>query len=397
MRALFVVSLGLVVYTYIGYPLVLWALTRVRSRDVRKGQAPPSVSIIIAARNEADKIRRKIEHSLALEYPKERLEVLVASDASDDGTDDIVNEYVGRGVRLVRAPQRKGKEHAQSLALAAAAGDIVVFTDAATLLEPHALRLLVENFADPTIGAVSTEDCLVDAAGNPTGEGLYVRYEMWVRRLESRFHSLVGLSGSCFAIRKALCSYWPSTLASDFMSALHAARGGYRSVTAPSARGRFVAVGSAQAEMRRKTRTFLRGIAVLMANLDLLNPLRHGRFAFQLASHKLLRFTAPLLLVVALVASGLVTTLAALGLWPGDTMLQGLFWAQVAFYALGVIGGAVPALQRNPLLRVVHFFTMVQCAMLVAWCRYALGHQQTTWEPSKRHEAAPAAPPAPLA
>ena len=385
MRILFLVSLGLVAYTYVGYPFVLWVLTRRRARASLAPPIQPSVSVVIAARNEADKIRRKIEHSLALDYPTDRLEVLVASDASDDGTDEIVGEYAGRGVRLVRAPQRNGKEHAQGLALAAARGDIIVFTDAATLLEPEALRHLVQPFADPTVGAVSTEDCLVDAAGNPTGEGVYVRYEMWVRRLESRFHSLVGLSGSCFAIRRALCSHWPSTLASDFMSALHAARAGQRSVTEPAARGRFVAVRSAQAEMRRKTRTFLRGITVLMANADLMNPLRHGRFAFQLVSHKLLRFAAPLLLLAALVASGLSRD---------DVVLQALFWPQAAFYALGVASGFVPSVQRHPVVRLAHFFTMVQCAMLMAWGRYLLGHQQTTWEPSKRHDSPRVAPPA---
>ena len=255
MRALFFVSLGLVVYTYVGYPLVLWVLTRLRSHDVRPRPIEPSVSVVIAARNEADKIRRKIEHTLALDYPRERLEILVASDASDDGTDDIVNEFAGRG-RAPGAGARSGRARS---------------TPRGWLWPPPAARssssptpprswrrrrcaTLMRNFADPSIGAVSTEDQLVDAAGNPTGEGLYVRYEMWVRRLESRFHSLVGLSGSCFAIRKALCSSWPSTLASDFMSALHAARGGYRAITEPAARGRFVAVGSSQAEMRRKTR-----------------------------------------------------------------------------------------------------------------------------------------------
>jgi cellulose synthase/poly-beta-1,6-N-acetylglucosamine synthase-like glycosyltransferase len=377
-RILFVISLSLVVYTYVGYPLVLWALTRIRSRAVRKSETYPSVSIIVAARNEGDKIRRKIEHTLALDYPKERFEILVASDASDDGTDDIVKEYEGRGVRLVRASQRHGKEHVQSLALTVATGDVIVLTDAATILEPDALRRLVENFADPTIGAVSSEDVVVDAAGNPTGEGIYVRYEMWVRRLESRFHSLVGLSGSCFAIRKDLCSYWPSTLASDFMAALHAARGGYRSIADPSARGRFVAVGSAQAERRRKTRTFLRGITVLMANADLLNPLRHGRFAFQLASHKLLRFAAPLLLLTALASSGLAR---------GDSMLRVLFWLQASFYLVGVAASGVPSLQGHSVVRVAHFFTMVQWAMLMAWAKYALGQQLTTWEPSKRQDA----------
>src|SRR5438132_6310179 len=157
-KILFWLSTCLVVYAYFGYPFVLWAFTKLRSRNVLKRQTFPRVSIIIAARNEADKIRRKIEHTLALDYPDERLEVLVASDASDDGTDEIVKEYAGRGVRLVRAPQRKGKEYAQGLAVITAAGEILVFTDAATILEPDALWRMMENFADPTVGAVSTED-----------------------------------------------------------------------------------------------------------------------------------------------------------------------------------------------------------------------------------------------
>src|SRR5262249_49515557 len=153
-------------------------LTKLGSRTILKREIFPRVSIIIAARNEADKIRQKIEHTLALDYPDDRLEILVASDASDDGTDDIVREYVGRGVRLIRAPERKGKEHAQGLAVVTAKGDILVFTDAATILDPSAVRQLTANFADPSVGAVSTEDVVVDALGNPTSEGLYVQYEM---------------------------------------------------------------------------------------------------------------------------------------------------------------------------------------------------------------------------
>src|SRR5262245_62965387 len=204
MKIAFWAAVSLVVYTYLGYPCVLWVVARIRPRRVLKQRNFPGVSIIIAARNEADKIRQKIDHTLALDYPAERLEILVASDASADGTDEIVNEYSGHGVRLVRAPQRRGKEHAQGLAIAVARGEILVFTDAATLLERDALWRLLANFADPTVGAVSTEAVIVDDHGNPTAEGLYVKYEMWVRRLEGRFHSLVGLSGSCFAIRKAL-------------------------------------------------------------------------------------------------------------------------------------------------------------------------------------------------
>jgi cellulose synthase/poly-beta-1,6-N-acetylglucosamine synthase-like glycosyltransferase len=164
MKGLFWVSIAFVMYTYVGYPLALWLFAKRRLRDAVGSEIAPTVSIIIAARNEADKIQRKLDHTLALKYPTERLEIVVASDASDDGTDEIVKAYAARGVRLVRAPQRNGKEYVQGLAVAVASGDVIVFTDSATILEPEALRSLVQNFADPTIGAVSTEDCLVDAA-----------------------------------------------------------------------------------------------------------------------------------------------------------------------------------------------------------------------------------------
>jgi cellulose synthase/poly-beta-1,6-N-acetylglucosamine synthase-like glycosyltransferase len=371
---IFAVMMLFVAHTYAFYPLVLWYFGRRGPRPTMRRAILPTVSIVIAARNEANKIRQKLEHTLALRYPADRLQIIVASDASDDATDDIVRSYEDRGVRLVRSPQRNGKEYAQGLAVAVATGEIVVFTDSATILEPELLVNLVQNFADPSIGAVSTEDLIVDAAGNPTGEGAYVKYEMWVRRLESQFHSLVGLSGSCFAMRRELCEPWPTHLASDFRSALQTARAGFRSVTDPFARARFVAVTSAGAEMRRKIRTFLRGITVLMANRDLMNPSRHGRFAFQLFSHKLLRFGSPILLLAALVASGLSS----------NPVLQLLFWLQVIFYLTGYLSGVVTILHRVPGIRIVHFFTMVQCAMLVAWVKYLRGEQQTTWEPSQR-------------
>ena len=377
MTILFWVSTLLVAYTYLGYPLLIWVFTKLRPRDVHKGGIHPLVSIIIAARNEADKIREKIENTLALRYPKDLLEVLVASDASDDGTDLIAREYTTQGVRLVRSPDRGGKEFAQGLAIASAKGDVLVFTDAATILEQDTLERLVENFSDPTVGAVSTEDVLVDASGNPTAEGLYVKYEMLVRRLESRFYSLVGLSGSCFAIRKELCTEWSATLASDFMGSIHAARRGYRSVADPSARGKFPAVASSEMEMPRKIRTFLRGITVLMANLDILNPFHHGRFAFQLASHKLLRFLAPFLLL---------TILAVTGVLVGQQPFGVLFWLQVGFYGLGIVSASVTVLQQNQVIRLANYFTMVQWAMLVAWVGYARGQQQIAWEPSKRRE-----------
>lgn len=377
MKIVFWISILLVAYTYAGYPILLWVWNRFRPPRGALSEVRPTVSVIVAARNEADKIRGKIENTLALEYSADRLEVIVASDASDDATDEIVREYAPRGVHLVRASQRRGKEYAQGLAIADAKGEVLVFSDAATMLEPDALNWLVQNFADPSIGAVSTEDVLVDVGKTVAAEGLYVRYEMWVRRLESCFHSLVGLSGSCFAMRRELCLDWSSTLASDFMAAIRAARRGYRSVADPSARAKFVAVSSPQVEMARKIRTFLRGITVLLANLDMLNPLRFGRFAFQLVSHKVFRFLAPFLLL---------TTLAASGVLLGEQLFRVFFWTQIGFYTLGIGSGLFTVLQRFWANRVAYYFTMVQWTILVAWWRYIRGNHQVAWEPSKRPE-----------
>ena len=368
MKALFFVSAPLVVYTYAGYPLVPWILTRLRPRDARKGSIEPSVSIIIAARNDADRIRRKIEHTLTLDYPPASLEILVASDASDDGTDEIVGEYTGRAVPLVRAPLRRGKKNAQGLALAPAAGEIIVMTDSATILELDPLRRLVENFADPSIGAVSSEDFLVD--GNPTAEGVYVKFEMWVRRLESRFHSIVGLGGSCFAIRRELCVYWHATLASDFLSALHAARASYRAIADPSPpgsvrRGRLDAGGDAAQGSDlpggRHRADGQPGSAELAALRSLRVPVGEPQVSAVPGAHP-----------------------------PGD---NAAFAGQAAFYLVAYASGIVPRLRQQRLVRVAHFFTMVHVAMLMALVKYAMGQNQVTWEPPRHPAITPGIPP----
>ena len=200
-------SVALVLYAYLGYPSALMALSVFRNRPVKKGRVLPRVSFIIAARNEGARIREKIENTLNQDYPFERLEVIVASDCSSDGTDGIVSSYSGR-VRLVRAPERSGKEAVQQLAIEVASGDVLVFSDVATALAPDGISCIVRNFADPTVGCVSSVDRFIDPDGRITGEGAYVRYEMFLRILETRVNSLVGLSGSFFAARREVCRHW---------------------------------------------------------------------------------------------------------------------------------------------------------------------------------------------
>ena len=222
----FWISVALVVYAYGGYPIALAVVARLRRRTVRKADIRPRVSFIVTAYNEEGRIGEKLENTLRQDYPRDRFEVIVASDGSSDRTDDIVRSFAAHDVRLVRGSERKGKEAAQKLAVAAAAGEVLVFSDAATLLEPDGVARIVRAFADDTVGCVSSVDQALDGNGRPSGEGLYVRYEMLLRRLETKVGGVVGLSGSCFAVRREVCREWATDVPSDFNTVLCAARRG---------------------------------------------------------------------------------------------------------------------------------------------------------------------------
>ncbi|HEU0048514.1 MAG TPA: glycosyltransferase [Nitrososphaera sp.] len=196
---LFIGSVFLIFFSYFGYPLTLLLVGWVRGKDVKRAEIYPSVTFIVTVHNEEARIKDKLENTLGLDYPRAKLQILVASDGSSDHTNEIALTYCGQSVTLLDLPDRKGKENAQKEAVKSATGDVIVFSDVATKMEPGGLRQLVSSFADPAVGCVSSEDRLLGRDGKPSGEGLYIRYEMWLRALESRAYSLVGLSGSLFA------------------------------------------------------------------------------------------------------------------------------------------------------------------------------------------------------
>ena len=365
-----VASAAWVGFAYIGYPVLLALLARLSPRPIRRADAAPSLTVVIAVHNGARQLARKLEDTLALSYPRP-FEVIVASDGSTDDTDDVARAMAARGVRLVRNEPRQGKEAAQAAAIATAHTDVLVFTDLTAVLSPDALIAIVRPFADPTVGCVSSED----RVENEGGEGTYVRMEMALRRWESEATTLVGLSGSFFAIRRELCQPWPADLASDFRSALETARRGLRAVSEPAATASFGAIESSASEWRRKVRTVRRGIAVLSAYRSLLHP-RHGRVAFSLWGHKLARFTAPFALLLLFAASALAA--------PHDRLAALLLAAQVAGYALGVSALLVPRVARFAPARLLSFFLLVNASMLAAWRHHWSGERAVIWEPTKR-------------
>lgn len=369
----------LAVYSYFGYPLLLLMLPSRRSapRASHRFAEKPSVTLIITAHNEAARIRAKIENVLMLPaYPGE-LEFIVASDASTDGTDDIVREFQDRGVRLLSNPHHDGKEAAQALAIEAARGDILVFSDVATRMEGDVFSRIAAHFADPAVGALSSTDQFITRDGKPAGEGAYVRYEMFLRRQESRVNSLIGLSGSFFAARREVCrKHWATTIPSDFMTAVNCARLGYVAISADDVVGFYADLKDPGKEYRRKVRTVGRGMRALAETPEILNPFRYGMFAIQIWSHKIMRWLAPWLL------------LAFLGV---NFAIAGRHWtlaialaAQLSFYAVVTLGALLNATRRTALVRIPYYFAVANLAVMHAACDFVRGRAIVTWTPSER-------------
>jgi glycosyltransferase involved in cell wall biosynthesis len=369
-------SVALVFYTYAGYACVLALLAMFRDRAVRRASITPPVSFIITAYNEERRLREKIENTLRQVYPASRLEIIIASDASTDGTDATARAFADR-VRLVRAPVRRGKEVAQQLAVEAASGEILIFSDVATALAPDGVSGIVANFADETVGCVSSVDRFVDAGGRPSGEGAYVRYEMFLRALETRANTLVGLSGSFFAARRDVCRNWAADRQSDFSTLLNAVDLGLRGVLDSRTAGYYRNIVDGR-ESERKQRTVVRGIAVLARNARMLNPFRYGLFAWQLASHKLCRWLVPFAMIGAAAANAALASRSA--------FYQLTLCAQVAFYAAAVAGVWTAGTQA---LRIPAFLLSSNAAILIAWLRFASGERITCWDPSERLTSLP--------
>lgn len=378
MKFLLAISLFGVVYSYFIYPIILFVLANRRSACVKSANASPavSVSLIITAYNEEQRIEDKLRNTFELEYPREALEIIVASDCCTDRTDEIVESHAGQGVTLVRADQHLGKEYAQWCAIQASRGDIIVFSDVATLIPAAALQKLVALFDDPKVGAVSSEDRFISDDGKLAGEGAYVRYEMWLRALESRLAGLVGLSGSFFAARREVCQQWDTESPSDFNTALNCARAGFIAISSPEVCGHYKDVADEKKEYARKIRTVIRGITALGRHAEVLNPFKFGLFAFQVWSHKVMRWAVPWFMLLLF-----VVTVFMLG---QSWFINLLFVGQVGFYALALLGLKSEAWRENPLVRLIYYFVQVNLALAHATMAYFSGKRMTTWTPSQR-------------
>lgn len=359
-QAIFWASAAFIFYTYVGYPLLLWAWRLVaRPRPPRREAATPFVSIILTVRNEEANIRRKLADLLSLDYPADRFEVLVASDASTDRTHEYVQQYKDTRVRLVVYRERLGKVEAINRTVPLAAGELLVFMDARQRVDEAALRALTAAFADPEIGVVGGEMVLTDEDGKPSSEstGLYWRYEAWLRAMEADLKLLAGVSGCCFAMRRELFRPAPAgTILDDVAYPLLVLQQKRRVWWERSARV-YDRVMPSTLELRRKVRSLTGNYQLLARFWPLFCPWQ-GRIALSLVSHKLCRLLVP----VALLALGAASV--ALFRHPG---FEAALVAQVWLYSLGAAGALSSRARRHSrLANACATFCLLNLAALMA-------------------------------
>ena len=375
MLPVFWLSAIFLAYSFAGYYLVLWLVSRFYDRPHQRAEIHPVVSIIIAAHNEASTISNKMLNCLELAYPSDRYEILVASDGSDDGTPDIVRSFAHRGVKLIEISERKGKQYAQMLARDESTGEILVFTDVGVQFEPDSLQKIISNFSDGSVGCVSSEDEIVRKKGW-MGEQLYVGFEMQMRRLESRIGSLVTASGSFFAARRSVCNTWHIDQTSDFFVVLNTVSLGMRAVVDPESVGRYGLVHSERAELQRKFRTIVNGLAVFFGHIELLNPMRYGFFSWQLISHKLFRWLTPFAILLLFVSN--------LFLWTKGSFYELSLVSQAAMYAAGLLALATNRSSVWKPIKLAGYFLLGNAATVMAWFYFLSGEKFVSWQPSQR-------------
>jgi glycosyltransferase involved in cell wall biosynthesis len=374
---LFWICVSVIAYVYLGYPLLMWLLAQ--CKRYRPSPNPcdwPTVSLIVAAYNEERVLAAKLANSLSLDYPPDRLEILVASDGSTDRTDAIVREFEGRGIRLLRVEGRKGKTAAQNAAVAVAQGEIVVFSDANAIYEPDAIRRLVSRFEDPTVGCVEGRrvDFATEVSATARHELTYRDWESRIKTWESRVLSCTGATGPIYAVRRSLYVPLDPAMISDFMEPLLImTRHGKRQVFEAAAISREAVLPNLRHEFRRKVRIMTRCLNSLRMAPEVLNPLRHGRFAVQVISHRLLRWLVPVLAIVAFAAN--VLLLAA-------PLYRLMFRLQLTFLLVAAIGAALDRLRVGPsFLRLPHYFCAANLAALEALVNCVLRRNVVTWSP----------------
>ncbi|HLJ90398.1 MAG TPA: glycosyltransferase family 2 protein [Candidatus Angelobacter sp.] len=371
-------SLLALVYVYLGYPLLLSLIASLRrSRTAELGYTP-AISVLIAACNEEAGIRQKLEQTVQLEYPADKLEILVLSDGSQDRTDEIVNAFPDPRVRLVRIPQRMGKTNAQNEGVKQAKGEVLIFSDATTIYHSLALRYLAANYSDPRVGAVSGRYKYFDPnESSPTGMGTmaFWNYENNIKVSQSRISTLTGCCGCIYSVRKSAYTDLAPDVISDLVQPLWAIQKGYRVVFEDRALAYEETTESTSEEFSMRVRVITRGMRGLLSVPELLKPWKNPWTAFQLFSHKILRWLVPVLLLLVLCGN-----LALLH----QPVFRSFLVLQLCFYALALLQTIVPLHRQWKILGVPLYFCTLNAAALMSTIELLRGKKYVVWQPVRK-------------
>lgn len=370
----FWILIALILMVFPGYPLFLWLASRLVRRPVDKADIQPSVSFIIAAYNEELVIRQKLENALAIDYPAELFEIIVASDCSSDNTDSITEEFADQGVILNRLEERGGKTANQNSAINRSRGDILVFSDASALYEPDAIKKLVRNFNDPEIGCSAGR--LVHFAERTrqlvNEKNQYTSFEQRLKTMESSIFSIIGVNGPIYAIRRELARPLPEDLTSDFITPLDVILQGFRTVYEPEAISYEEVPRTHATEFRRKIRTVRAGVTVMAAMVALLNPFKYFWPCVFLIGHKILRW-----LLVWNLAALFVVNCFLIGVSPWYQVSLAL---QAMFYLAAALGELLKGRGAPRILSLPYFFCIYLLASSYGMIQFLTTERSEVWE-----------------
>ncbi len=375
MEFIFWISLILVIYTYVGYPLFLSVIVRFYRKVVIKADIFPVVSLIVAAYNEEKVIEKKIKNSLFLDYPNDKIEIIIASDCSTDKTNEIVEKYKTNGVNLIKLEQRKGKTAVQNKAVSYAKGEILIFSDATTIFSKDAVKKIVRNFNDKSIGCVGGQiifkkicDYVFSGEKNASE-----KYDEFVRTKEGEIKTTFGLTGCLYAVRRRLYTPLADDQTSDLVLPLIIVRKGYRVICDAEAIAYEELSPNAVSEFRRRVRTTRAGIKGVTSMLDLLKP-SHGFFVpFGLVSHKILRWASPYFMICIFAAN--------IAILHDNFFYRVIFGGQGLFYAMVAMGYVFEKIRYKPKIFTFPFnFVLINIAAILGFIEFLKGHNEEIWQ-----------------
>ena len=375
-QIIFWLMIAVLFYVYLGYPLLVYLVGRLSPKKINRAEFEPQVSVIITAYNEDRAIRSKLENTFRIDYPSEKLEIIVASDCSNDKTEDIAREFSDRGVKLYRQTERLGKTSAQNMAVEKATGEIILFSDATTMYQPDVLRTMLPNFADGSVGCVAGKLIYVDPHESNVGKGAksYWNYETFIKENESLACSLIGTSGCLYSVRRSAYREMYPEACSDFLIATIVYRQGLRTIYEPQAVCTEETNRLSGKEMQMRIRVISQTFTDLWRNRDMLNPFKSGFYALELVSHKILRYAVPIFLIL-LFLSSLVLSLSS-------RFFAVTFFLQTIFYAAALAG---KILEKNgiklKILAMPLYFVLANTASLIGFYKFLRGERFARWEP----------------